>query len=160
MKPVRTFATALLLLALSGCASDAQPSPTERPFPNSVMPGATRGPGGDLDCSRLLSTEEIAGSVGVDVQPRGSHKISCFWATPTRRIQLVLQTGPDAGRWFEGLQEPGESAGMVPVAGYDFDAITRPGSFGGFVPGRAALLHGVDDQNAAATLVRLVLTRL
>jgi hypothetical protein len=160
MKPIPTFATVLMLLALSGCASEVQPSPTVRPFPNSVMPGATRGPGENLDCSRLLSTEEIAGTIGVEVQSQGSHMISCFWATRTSRIQLVLQTGPDAGRWFQGLQEPGDSAGMVPVAGYDFEAIAKPGWFGGFVPGRAALLHGVNDQNAAATLVRLVLTRL
>ena len=75
-------------------------------------------------------------------------------------LQLVLQTGPDAHRWFTILQEPGDSAGMVGVTGYDFEAIEKVGSFGGYAPGRAALLHSPLTTGVAAPLVRQVLARL
>jgi hypothetical protein len=151
----------VLLAALIGCGAVSVPTPTERPWPNSVVPGATPGPGPDVDCSRLLTTEEIGSALGLEVRAHGWNLNSCFWPSGTRTIQLVLLTGPDAGVWFGKLAESGLSQrGMTPVEGYDFEALVKPGSFGGFVPGRAALFHGIDDQEAAGRLIRLVLTRL
>ena len=151
----------LLTLVAAACAESPAPSSTERPFPNSVLPGATRGPGQDVDCAQLLTVDEVAAAVGVEVAPYGWNLNSCYWSTSTGIVQIVLMTGPDAGSWFGKLTESGlGQQGMEPVDGYDFEALARPGSFGGFVPGRAALVHGIDDQEAAATVIRLVLTRL
>ena len=151
----------LLAFAIAGCSNTPVPSSTDRPFPNSVVPGATRGPGPDVDCSRLLTTTEIEAALGVEVGPGFWNMNSCYWQTRKGVVQIVLMTGPDAGAWFGGLTESGlGQQGMEPINGYDFEALTRPGSFGGFVPGRAALAHGIDDLDAAARLIRLVLTRL
>ena len=113
-----------------------------------------------MDCDRLLSAEDLAAAIGTKVRALGWNQNSCFWSTPNRNIQLVLMTGPNTGRWFTILQEPGESAGMRPLAGYDFAAIAKEGLFGGFVPGRAALLHSPLPPEVAAPLVRQVLSRL
>ena len=113
-----------------------------------------------MDCDRLLSAEDLAAVIGTKVRALGWNQNSCFWSTPNRNIQLVLMTGPNTGRWFTILQEPGESAGMRPLAGYDFAAIAKEGLFGGFAPGRAALLHSPLPPEVAAPLVRQVLSRL
>jgi hypothetical protein len=161
MPPIRMIATVLLMAAVIGCAADVVPSSTERPFPNSVLPVATPGPGPDVDCSLLLTTDEITTAFGVEVTAYGWNLNSCYWSTGTRTIQLELQTGPSAGIWFAKLRESGlGQRGMDPVGGYDFEALAKPGSFGGFVPGRAALFNGIDDEDAAGRLIRLVLTRL
>ena len=161
MRPTAPAIAMLLALVVAACAESPAPSSKERPFPNSVLPGATRGPGPDVDCSRLVTKEEIEAAVGVEVATHGWYLNSCYWSTSTGTVQIVLQTGPDAGSWFGKLTESGlGQQGMEPVDGYDFEALAGPGSCGGFVPGRAALVHGIDDQDAAATLIRLVLTRL
>jgi hypothetical protein len=161
MRPIASSIALLLALAVAACADSPTASSTDRPFPNAVLPGATRGPGPDVDCSRLLTVAEVEAAVGVEVAPYGWNLNSCYWSTSTGIVQIVLMTGPDAGSWFGKLTESGlGQQGMEPVDGYDFEALAGPGSFGGFVPGRAALVHGIDDQDAAATLIRLVLTRL
>jgi hypothetical protein len=155
------IAMLLLAVVVAACAEAPAPSATERPFPNSVFPGATRGPGPDVDCSRLLTEEEVEAAVGTEVTPLGWNRTSCYWRTSTGVVQVVMMTGPEAGLWFGKLTESGSGdPGMKHIAGYDFDAIASAGRFGGSVPGRAALVHGIADQDAAATLIRLVLTRL
>jgi len=151
----------LLALTVTACGNSPSPAPTDAPFPNAVLPGATPGPGPDVDCSELLTTAELEAELGVEVAPGFWNLNSCYWQTRTGLIQIVLTTGPNAGRWFGGLTETAlGQQGMEPVDGYDFEALAKPGSFGGFVPGRAALVHGIADRDAAAKLVRLVLTRL
>ena len=151
----------LLALAVTACGNTPSPGPTDRPFPDAVLPGATRGPGPDVDCSSLLTAAEIEAELGIEVGPGFWNTNSCYWQTRTGVIQIVLMTGPNAGAWFAGLTESGlGQQGMEQADGYDFEALVAPGSFGGFVPGRAALAHGVVDTEAAAKLIRLVLTRL
>jgi hypothetical protein len=150
-------------VTLVSCGDAPVPSAPLPPLPMAVPPGATHGPsvnGQDVDCDRLLPAADLEAAIGQPVQAFGWNLNSCFWAMPTRRIQLVLQTGPEVHRWFTGLRQPGESAGMTVVIGYDFEALEKPGSFGGFVPGRAALLHSPLSSEAAAPLVRQVLARL
>jgi hypothetical protein len=161
MRPRASSIVLLLTLAIAACAEPPTPSSTDHPFPNAVLPGATRGPGPDVDCSRLLSVAEVGAAVGAEVSLVGWNLNSCYWVTATRNVQVVLMTGPGAEPWFSKLTESGlGQRGMEPVDGYDFEALAKPGSFGGFVPGRAALVHGIDDPDAAAKLIRLVLTRL
>jgi hypothetical protein len=161
MRLVAIVNAILLASAAAGCVNSPAPSSSERPFPNAVLPGATRGPGPDVDCSRLLTKEEVEAAVGVEVAPYGWNLNSCYWSTSTGIVQIVLMTGPGAGAWFSKLTESGlGQQGMEPVDGYDFEALAKPGSFGGFVPGRAALVHGIADREAAGRLIRLVLTRL
>jgi hypothetical protein len=155
---------AVLAGTVSACGEGPPASPALPPLPEFIPAGATRGPAprGDevIDCDRLLSAADLQAVVGAPVRALGWNLNSCFWRTPARVIQLVLQTGPEAHRWFTGLSQPGESAGMNPVGGLDFEALAKPGAFGGYAPGRAALLHSPLSTEAAAPLVRQVLSRL
>jgi hypothetical protein len=154
---------AVLAGPVTACGGSPPPSQPLPPLPQFVPAGATYGPGANgetVDCDRLLTAGDLAAAVGQPITALGWNLNSCFWATPTRRIQLVLQTGADSHKWFAALTEPGASAGMTPVGGYDFEALEKSGSFGGFVPGRAALLHSPLSSAAAAPLVRQVLARL
>jgi hypothetical protein len=156
------FIAVVIALAV-GCDNAVPPASSTAALPalpNFIPAGATSGPGEDAHCDSLLTLGELQAATGGVVRGPSQNQISCFWLTPTRNIQLVLQTGPSAHRWFQGLTQPGDSAGMHTVAGYDFEALAKDGSFGGYAPGRAALLHSAIDPDAAARLIRLVLTRL
>ena len=159
----RVVVVAALAIGVTACGSGPPAPEALPPLPQAIPAGATQGPsvnGSTVDCDRLLSAADLSAATGEEVRALGWNLNSCFWVTPTRIIQLVLQTGPDAHRWFTILQEPGDSTGMVPVTGYDFEAIERAGSFGGYAPGRAALLHSPLTTEVAAPLVRQVLARL
>ncbi len=159
--PTRWIAAPLVIAVLvAACGVTAITSAPLPPLPGFIPPGATHGPGESVDCDSLLSAEDLAAATGTEVRALGWNLNSCYWSTATRNIQLVLMTGPDTRRWFTILQEPGESAGMRPIAGYDFAAIAKEGSFGGYAPGRAALLHSPLPPDVAARLVRQVLGRL
>jgi hypothetical protein len=157
---MRAITTLLAAFVLASCADTPTSTATVRPFPNVVPPDATRGPGPVVDCSTLLTTEELALALDTDIAPIGWNLNSCYWTTRSGTLQLVLMTGPDAGTWFGKLSEGDGEGTLEPVDGYDFGGVAGPGSFGGFVPGRAALFHGINDHALAAELIRLALTRL
>jgi hypothetical protein len=157
------LALPLVAFLIAACGQGPPASDPLPPLPGFIPVGATPGPGGQgkaVDCDRLLSAADLQAVLDTEVRALGWSLNSCYWLTPTRNIQLVLQTGPDAHRWFTILQQPGLPAGMTPVAGYDFEAIAKSGSFGGYAPGRAALLHSALPPDVAAPLVRQVLSRL
>jgi hypothetical protein len=154
---------AAVLGSLGACEPAAQAvdgSATPPPLPVVMPAGATLGPGHDVDCDRLLATDEVAAVTGGPVRSAGFSVNSCFWLTPLGQLQFVLQTGPNARDWFVELQRPVKGANLKPIGGFDFEAIRDEVHFGGYAPGRAVLMNSVRTIPGADRLVRLVLGRL